>query len=165
MKKREAGSALTGATRTRRRVGAAAAERRKAGGKLAAGRPSATRAELTTEREYVMRRSEGWCELLVKHLADVPTRARGTDFAHVIARSQGGEDSRFNALWLCRAHHLAMEAPFSKGRLLVTRGACDGWRGFHWQIDHAASKFAYRKGEYTTSGAGFIRAERETDAG
>jgi hypothetical protein len=147
------------------RVGAAAAKRRRAGGKLAVGRPSETRAGLHREREYVKRRARGWCELThggghVGPLGWVGAFVRGTDFAHVVARSQGGEDSRFNALWLCRRCHDAMPAPYAKGRLLVTRWLVHGIRGFMWEFVRADSKWAFQRGEYETLlGSGFIRAE------
>ena len=143
--------------RGRTRVGRAAAARRKAGGKLAVGRASGTRESLSAERAYVQQRAKGLCEVRMDGLTPHP----GTDFAHVVARSQGGQDDRYNALWLCRAEHRRMEASFAKGRLVVTRISVNGARGFDWEYVTAADKHAYRRGEFKVLAAGFVRAEIE----
>ncbi len=149
------------------RVGAAAAKRRRAGGRLAVGRPSETRAGLHREREYVRRRAGEICEICWERRVGRPGTGRtpGTDFAHVVARSQSGPDDHTNALWLCRTCHSAMTAPYSRGRLLVTCVVVKGphpappERGFAWELVRAANKWAYQRGEYETLGSGFIRAE------
>lgn len=133
--------------------------RRKNGGKLAIGRDSGTRASLTAEREYVKARYGGWCEAH-RFQGGTVYGCGGTDFAHVIARSQGGEDTRFNALWLCRDCHTAMAGPFARGRLLVTRVMKLGVRGFDVEWVKAAGKVSYRLGEYQTLGHGFVAAEK-----
>ena len=139
--------------------------RRARGGKLAVGRPSETRAGLHREREYVrVERAKGACE--IRWAAG--QLHSGSDFAHVVARSHQGADSRFNALWLCRYHHDAMTAPYAKGRLLVTRvvsGPVLGSmvRGFDWELVRAASKFAYRAGSYDVLAWGFIAAEARSE--
>lgn len=142
-------------TRGTAKVGRAALARRKAGGKLAVGRDSGTRESLTTEREYVRHRAGNFCEIRTADLA----RHDGTDFAHVVARSQGGPDDRYNALWLCRADHRRMEAAYARGRLVVSRLTVNGVRGFDWEYVSAADKFAYQRGEFVVLAAGFVAAE------
>lgn len=140
--------------------------RRRRGGKLAVGRDSGTRDSLTVEREYVKGRTLGLCEVGNQGSpcgddGRAPFIRWGTDFAHVVARSAGGEDTRFNALWLCRYHHRMMERPYAKGRLVVTRVTKSGVRGFDWEIVKAAGKVAYRLGAIDEIVANdFIAAEK-----
>lgn len=140
--------------RGRSRVGAQARARRAAGGVLAKGRASATREQLRIEREAVKARAQGLCEVRCANLTPHP----GTDFAHVVARSQGGTDDRYNALWLCRQEHRRMEAAYAKGRLVVTRVTVNRVRGFDWEYVTAADKHAYRRGEFVVLAAGFVAA-------
>jgi 5-methylcytosine-specific restriction endonuclease McrA len=141
--------------RGKRRVGQAAAERRKRGGALAVGRPSGTKESLSAERAYVMARAKRRCELCAVRGRVTPA----TDFAHVVARSAGGPDTRFNALATCRACNLAMQGPFAVGRPLVTPiYRRDGVRGFDVEWVYATSKFHYREGDYITIAAGFVPA-------
>lgn len=143
--------------RSRGPIDKRARARRRAGGRLALGRDSGTRASLTTEREYVIARARRRCELC----ALTGAHHVGTDFAHCPPRSQPGSgDDRYHGLWACRAANLAMQGSFAKGRWLVTPVTVNGVRGFDAEIVLADSKAAYRRGEYTTYAAGFIAAER-----
>ena len=140
-------------------MGSASIRRRKAGGKLALGRDSCTRASLSVERAAVMARGAGWCEIGQRGHACDPVSGKtrpATDFAHVIARSQGGADVRSNALALCRRHHEMMTAPFSKGRLLAHTVIWNKVTGIQWRVLVCADKAAYYIGEYTSRAAGFI---------
>ena len=143
--------------RSRGPIDKRARARRRAGGQLAVGRNSGTRASLTTEREYVKARSRGRCELCWVRR----TLTAGTDFAHCPPKSQPGSgDDRYHALWTCNGCNLAMQGLFSHGRPLVTPVTVNGVRGFDVEWVQAASKFAYQRGDYTTLAAGFIAAER-----
>jgi hypothetical protein len=141
--------------RSRGPIDQRARARKRNGGKLAQGRASGTRESLRDERAVVMQRAARGCELC----AIRGRRAPATDFAHVVARSQGGTDSRFNAVGTCNRCNLAMQGPFALGRPLVTVVTRDGVRGFAVEWVQATSKFHYRTGDYITLACGFIRAE------
>jgi len=136
----------------------AARKRRRQGGKLALGRPSGTLADLDRERTCVFERAAGKCELC-RFLPDYDGHPP-TDFAHVRARSAGGSDDRWNALATCNRANLAMQGAYSKGRPLVTPITVNGVRGFDVEWVQAKDKFAYREGDFTILGAGFVRAEK-----
>ena len=142
--------------RGRTRVGAASAARRKAGGAIAQGRPATTLTGYQLLRAQLIARSGGYDEVYGKPLF-------GTDVAHVVARSQGGADTLDNTLWLARATHRQMEAPYANGRLVVTRVTVKGVRGFDWELVIAADKHAYRRGDFEVLNGGFIAAGLELE--
>jgi len=111
----------------RRRVGAAAAERRKAGGKLAVGRDSASLESYAALRAAIRLRAKDRDEIF-------PERV-GKDVAHITARSQGGTDRPWNALWLSRETHEMQARPFNhpKGRLVFPRFLYLGDDHTRWQ--------------------------------
>ena len=83
----------------RTRVGAASRRRVRRGGKLALGRPSATKDEYAALLLVLKRRSGNRCE-------NPWCRKRGKlDRAHIKARSQGGSDDPDNVVYICRPCH------------------------------------------------------------
>jgi len=142
-------------TRSRGPIDKRSRARRAAKGKLALGRPSETRQGLAMARAAVFLRARGLCELCAlqgwKHTP-------ATDFAHVLARSQGGTDSRYNALATCNPCNLAMQGPFAKGRWVVSVVTCRGVRGFECALTVCAGKLSYQRGLYETRAAGFVKA-------
>lgn len=136
----------------------AARKRRRKGGRLAAGRDSGTREQLLRERAYVFDRANGDCELC--RLLPTYDGHPPTDFAHVRARSAGGDNTRFNALATCNRANLAMQGPFTKGRPLVTPITVKGVRGFDVEWVVASGKLAYGLGDYQTLAGGFVAAEK-----
>ena len=113
------------------RVGEAAARRRKAGGKLAVGRRSATQDEWRAIVEQVRARAGDRCEIATH---DHP----GCDPHHVKPRSLGGEDSAGNVIWICRFHHEQVDFPFKKGRLVIVPTTAGR---FAWRIVYAENKW------------------------
>ena len=101
--------------RGRRRVGQAAVERRKAGGKRAIGRDSATVAGWAETKRHVHGRAGGKCECCGSRLGPF-------DPEHAKPRSQGGDDSPDNVWWADRRCHRAKErhelhvTPLGEGR-------------------------------------------------
>lgn len=84
----------------------------RAGGKLAVGRPSVTRAEYGVLVAHVLERANHRCERCGR---------RGTlDPHHVLPRSRGGADDEHNLTILCRGCHDLTAIAFQHGRLLVT---------------------------------------------
>lgn len=67
----------------------------------------------------LLARSRGYCE--------ANCGRRGMDPHHVIKRSQGGDNSLENLVWLCRYCHDATDAPYARGRLAIH---ADGAGGF-----------------------------------
>ena len=100
--------------RGRRRLGQAARERVRAGGKLALGRDSLP---LEAWRRLVADLTEraGWrCE-------DPGCRARAPlDPDHVVRRSASGPDHPENIVMVCRRTHNDRDRPFRDGRLVVS---------------------------------------------
>ena len=95
------------------RVGRAALRRIQAGGPRAVGRPAATTAEWTAIREMVLARAHWACQAC-------GSRTR-LDVHHVLKRAQGGSDFALDLLVaLCRACHDRTDAPYARGRLIVT---------------------------------------------
>ncbi len=94
-----------------RRVGAAARERVRAGGKLAVGRPSVTHAEWRATVERVLERANARCERCGSR--------RAVDPHHVVKRSQGGADDPDAVVALCRwVCHRLCDVSFRDGRLI-----------------------------------------------
>lgn len=99
--------------RRRRRVGARARARIRAGGPSSIHRPALPRAAYRALVAHCLAREGGrcwWC----RSLACWPL-----DPAHVIARSQGGADSVDNVVILGRPCHRRQEAPYATGRLVI----------------------------------------------
>jgi len=120
------------ALRRRRRLGQAARERVRAGGKLAVGRESATLEEWRAVKRLIWIRAKGRCEVNPLHPAN--------DVHHVTKRSQGGSDLDLNGLIaLCRWHHDQTDAAFSRGRLVITPLG-DG--KFHHEVIRKENKWA-----------------------
>ena len=116
-------------------MGQAARRRIRAGGARAKGRPAASKTQWTAVCEFVKARA-GWrCQA-----CGLRTRL---DVHHVVKRAQGGSDfDPDNLVALCRACHDQTDAPFIKGRLIVT--AIGGAR-FTFERIYAASKWEARR--------------------
>lgn len=119
------------ALRRRRRLGQAARERVRAGGKLAVGRDSETLEGWRQVVAAVRARANDRCEVHGYH--------PGVDPHHVKYRSQGGKDHPDNVIWLCRWAHDMVTAAYSRGRLEVT---ALGEGRFSWQIVRKRDKWA-----------------------
>jgi len=85
----------------------------RAGGRRAQGRQAASWLEWTAIREQVLARA-GWrCQACGVR--------RRLDVHHVVKRSQGGSDFDLDRLVaLCRWCHAQTDAPYERGRLVVT---------------------------------------------
>jgi len=114
-----------------RRLGQAAIERVRAGGKLAVGRESVSLIAWRAIVGAVKARAHGLCEV-------GGWVHRGDDPDHVVPRSAGGADRMENVIFLCRFHHEQKNWEFSRGRLLIR---ADGRGGFDWQIKKATNKW------------------------
>lgn len=120
--------------RGRRRIGQAAQERVRAGGKLAVGRESATLEGWRAVKALVFARAKGRCEVNPIHPA--------VDVHHVTKRSQGGSDLDLDQLVaLCRRHHDQSDAAFAAGRLVITPL---GGGKFHHEVIRKENKWASR---------------------
>jgi 5-methylcytosine-specific restriction endonuclease McrA len=99
--------------RRRSWVGRAAARRVRAGGPRALGRRAASRSEWAAIRVKVLSRA-GWrCQACGVR--------RRLDVHHVVKRSQGGSDFDLDQLVaLCRWCHDQTDAPYERGRLVVS---------------------------------------------
>ena len=116
----------------RRRLGQAARERVRAGGKLAVGRESATLEQWRAIKALIFVRAKGRCEVNPVHPA--------VDVHHAIKRSQGGSDlDRDYLVALCRWHHDQTDAPFAQGRLVITPL---GGGKFHHAVIRKENKWA-----------------------
>ena len=113
------------------RVDSAAVKRRRAGGKLAVGRPSTTVSGWRALVKTLRLRAGGRCEVC-HTLAPL-------DAHHILKRSQGGPDVLWNLVALCRPHHDMTDAPWSKGRLTIS-----SFREptAYWTIEVRAHKWA-----------------------
>jgi hypothetical protein len=99
--------------RRRTRIGARARRRVLTGGPRATGRRAATLEEWAASREFVLARARWTCQAC-------GLRGR-LDVHHVIKRSQGGSDFDLNRLVaLCRSCHEQTDAPYDRGKLVVT---------------------------------------------
>src|SRR5216684_8032999 len=94
-------------------IGMNARRRRQAGRPRAVGRPAASLAEWKAIRQEVLARA-GWrCQACGVR--------RRLDVHHVVKRSQGGSDFDLDHLVaLCRWCHNQTDAPYERGRLVVT---------------------------------------------
>lgn len=101
--------------RSRTRVGAAAARRRKAGGARAKGRHSVSVAAWRAIVADLRRRCGGRCE--------VPwcRQQRPLDPHHVIPAALGGEDAACNVLMVCRSCHARFDAAYHVGKHVAHR--------------------------------------------
>jgi HNH endonuclease len=97
----------------RTRIGARARRRILAGGPRATGRQAASLEEWAVIRTLVLARARWVCQAC-------GLRCR-LDVHHVVKRSQGGSDFDLNWLVaLCRSCHEHTDAPYARGKLLVT---------------------------------------------
>jgi len=94
-------------------IGLRARGRQRAGGPRALGRPAASLTEWKAIRAQVLARA-GWrCQACGVR--------RRLDVHHVVKRSQGGSDFDLDQLVaLCRWCHDQTDAPYERGRLVVT---------------------------------------------
>jgi 5-methylcytosine-specific restriction endonuclease McrA len=103
----------SGLLRTRVRLGQASRRRIRAGGPLALGRPSASFEAWREVRAQVLARARRVCQA-----CGVRTRL---EVHHVVKRAQGGSDFDLDRLVaLCRACHAQTDAPYARGRLVIT---------------------------------------------
>ena len=94
-------------------MGRAARRRVRTGGPRARGRAAASLAEWALIRDVVLARDRWACQA-----CGARTRL---DVHHVQKRSQGGSDFDLDGLvTLCRDCHAQTDAPYAKGRLVVT---------------------------------------------
>jgi hypothetical protein len=94
-------------------IGRAARERRRRGGPRATGRPAASVEEWNAIKTAILTRA-GWrCQAC---------GAGGRlDVHHIVKRAQGGSDFDLDQLVaLCRRCHALTDAPYGRGRLVVT---------------------------------------------
>jgi 5-methylcytosine-specific restriction endonuclease McrA len=120
--------------RTRVLVGQASRRRIRAGGPLALGRPSATLEAWRQIRAQVLARAHWVCEA-----CRVRTRL---EVHHVVKRAQGGSDFDLDRLVaLCPACHAQTDAPYGRGRLVITPL---GQGGFAFTVVRGADKWATR---------------------
>jgi hypothetical protein len=97
----------------RTRIGARARRRILAGGPRATGRRAASREEWAAIRELVLARARWVCQACGLR--------RRLDVHHVVKRAQGGSDFDLNYLVaLCRSCHDQTDAPYDRGKLIVT---------------------------------------------
>ncbi len=102
-------------------IGRAARERIRRGGPRAMGRPAASVGEWKVIKAAVLARA-GW------HCQACGLRGR-LDVHHVVKRSQGGSDFDLDRLVaLCRWCHDQTDAPYERGRLVVTALGDDQFR-------------------------------------
>jgi len=99
--------------RRRTPIGARARRRTYAGGPRAIGRRAASWADWAAIRDQILARA-GWrCQACGVR--------RRLDVHHVVKRSQGGSDFDLDRLVaLCRWCHEQTDAPYERGRLIVT---------------------------------------------
>ncbi len=99
--------------RARVRVGAAARRRIHDGGPRATGRPAATVEEWAAIRQLVFRRARWRCQAC--------GRWGALEVHHVVKRAQGGSDfDRDRLVALCPPCHGQTDAPYARGRLVIT---------------------------------------------
>lgn len=131
------------------RVGRAAAQRRRQGGKIASGRDSATLQGYRALREALIARSGGFCEVHGRPCL-------GAEVCHVIKRSQGGPDTLTNTFWGCRRVNAAMDDAYRIGRLTMMHVVREGISLLDWEWVAAANKQEYERGQYHVLSAGQI---------
>jgi 5-methylcytosine-specific restriction endonuclease McrA len=99
--------------RRRRRLGLSARRRIRAGGPRARSRQAASWPEWSAIRDQVLARASWRCQACGVR--------RRLDVHHVVKRSQGGSDFDLDLLVaLCRWCHDQTDAPYERGRLVVT---------------------------------------------
>lgn len=125
--------------RGRRRVGAAALERIKAGGVLAKGRASATREEYRALRDRLLARSHGRCEVVT---SGQRCPNLGREVCHAWNRSQGAPDRDDATYWGCRFHNMQQAAAFADGRLVVSPNPLARPAPFDFTVICKADKWA-----------------------
>jgi len=102
------------------------------------GRPAATRSEWEVIRLAVVLRARFRCQACHQQAA--------LDVHHVVKRAQGGSDFDLDRLVaLCRRCHDLTDAPYIKGRLVITPLG-DGifrfdrrWRSTKWEVPNGPS--------------------------
>src|SRR5260370_23817929 len=115
-------------------MGRASRRRIRAGGPLAVGRPAANLEEWREIRAQVLARARWACQA-----CSVRTRL---DVHHVTKRTQGGSDFELDRLIaLCRDCHAQTDAPYVKGRLIVT---ALGAGRFAFEVIRGPDKWAIR---------------------
>ena len=112
------------------RIGRVAWERRRRGGPRATGRPAASVEEWKAIKAAVLIRASWRCQAC---------GAGGRlDVHHLVKRSQGGSDFDLDQLVaLCRHCHGLTDAPYGRGRLVIT--ACGEGRFAFDVIRHTAA--------------------------
>src|SRR5947208_16551542 len=99
--------------RPRTRLGLSGSRRMRTGGPRARGRRAASWAEWASIRAQVLARASWRCQACRVR--------RRLDVHHVVKRSQGGSDFDLDRLVaLCRWCHDQTDAPYERGRLVVT---------------------------------------------
>lgn len=93
------------------------------------GRPSETLAGWRAVKAAVWLRAGGRCEVCRLRAAQDPD--------HVVRRSAGGKDTPGGTIALCRGCHERRDAPYVKGRLVVTPVL----GGVEWSVLRGASKW------------------------
>ena len=120
--------------RTRVPVGAAARRRIQDGGPRATGRPAASLEEWAVIRRLVFRRTRWRCQAC--------GRGGALEIHHVVKRAQGGSDfDRDRLVALCPPCHAQTDAPYARGRLVVTPL---GAGRFTIEVTRGANKWAIR---------------------
>ena len=120
--------------RTSVRVGAAARRRIQDGVPRATGHPAASPEEWTAIRRVVFRRARWRCQAC--------GRGGTLEVHHVVKRAQGGSDFDLDRLVaLCPPCHAQTDAPYARGRLVITPLG-DG--GFTTKVARGAHKWAIR---------------------
>ena len=108
--------------RSRRRVGAKARARIRAGGPTSTHRKALSRAAYADIRAYVLLR-EG-------HRCLACRKAGRLEVHHVIKRSQGGADTPDGLVALCPACHRRTDAPYDRGRLMIVACGAEVFQTF-----------------------------------
>ena len=124
----------SGRLTSRVRLGQASRRRIRRGGPLALGRPAASLEAWREIRPQVLARARWVCQA-----CGVRTRL---DVHHVTKRTQGGSDFDLDRLIaLCRDCHVQTDAPYARGRLLITPR---GQGRFTFEVMHGADKWVIR---------------------
>jgi 5-methylcytosine-specific restriction endonuclease McrA len=115
-------------------VGATARRRIQSGGPRAPGRPAASLEEWAAIRRLVFRRARWRCQAC--------GRGGALEVHHVVKRAQGGSDFDLDRLLaLCPPCHAQTDAPYVRGRLIITPLG-DG--RFSYEVTQGADKWAVR---------------------
>ena len=115
-------------------MGKASRRRIRAGGPLALGRLAASLEQWQEIRAHVLARARWTCQA-----CNVRTRL---DVHHVTKRAQGGSDFDLDQLIaLCRDCHVQTDAPYARGRLVIT---ARGHGRFTFEVMQGADKWVIR---------------------